>query len=241
MDKQLDIDKIFHALAELDRNVELPGEGGRECRLQIATMDDPKRRAIAMFGVAKRHTHDFASGRGTEYAQRRRCDRERAQPILKPEINQNARGIGRELEAGAGFLEPLGLFQYDDAKTVARERERGGQSADAGAGNDDHARGRQGTPSRETSDSGVVQGAFRRPRGVRRQRRVVATERRAIRADVLGILAHVAIDVRVIERRHGADAHELLGADIDDRNAEVVMEVRNDCIGHARLPCRAAP
>jgi hypothetical protein len=38
------------------------------------------------------------------------------------------------------------LFQYDDAKTVARERERGGQSADAGAGNDDHARGRQGTP-----------------------------------------------------------------------------------------------
>jgi hypothetical protein len=56
----------------------------------------------------------------------------------------------------------------------------------------------------------------------------VAVERRAIGADVFGVIAHVAIDMRMIERRHGADAHEFLGADLDDRDAEIVMEVRND-------------
>ena len=77
-----------------------------------------------------------------------------------------------------------------------------------------------------------MQDAFRRPRGARRQRRVVAVERRAIGADVFAVLAHVAEHVRVIERRLGTDAHEFLGADVDDRNAEVVVEVRNDRVGH---------
>src|SRR6202167_1555048 len=96
-------------------------------------------------------------------------------------------------------------------------------------------------PPAKGLDGGVVQGAFRRPRGVRSQGRIVAIERRAIRADILGVLTHVAIDVRVIERWHGADAHKLFGADIDNRNAEVVVKMRNDCISHARFPCRAAP
>jgi len=50
----------------------------------------------------------------------------RPQLIAKAEIDQGARGVGRELDAGARFLEPLRLFQDDDAKAVAREREGGG-------------------------------------------------------------------------------------------------------------------
>ena len=52
----------------------------------------------------------------------------RAQPVLQPEIDQDARSVGRELNAGAGFLEPFGLFQHDDAKPVAGKGERGSQS-----------------------------------------------------------------------------------------------------------------
>jgi hypothetical protein len=36
----------------------------------------------------------------------------------------------------------------------------------------------------------------------------------------------------MIERRIGADAHELLRADLDDGNSGIVVEVRNDIIGH---------
>ena len=59
-------------------------------------------------------------------AQRRGRDHMRPQPLADAEIDQAARGIGRELDAGAGFLQPFGLFQYDDAKAVARQRQRGG-------------------------------------------------------------------------------------------------------------------
>ena len=36
----------------------------------------------------------------------------------------------------------------------------------------------------------------------------------------------------MIERRLGADAHEFPGADLDDRNAWVVVEVGNDAVRH---------
>ena len=73
---------------------------------------------------------------------------------------------------------------------------------------------------------------FRRARFVRRQRRVVAIERRAIRAHVLDVLAHVAEDMRVVLRWQCTHAHEFLSADLDDLNAKVVMEMRNDFVGH---------
>jgi len=38
--------------------------------------------------------------------------------------------------------------------------------------------------------------------------------------------------MRMVERRIGADTHELLRADFDDGNAGIVVEVRNDRIGH---------
>jgi hypothetical protein len=168
----------------------------------------------------------------------------RPQPGFKPEIDQRARRIGRELDAGAGLLEPLGLFQYDDAKAVTRKRERGGQPADAGPSDNDDARGRQDMRSRkdmrsgktcapeENSDGGVVQGALRRSCGIGCKSRIVAVERRAIGADVLGILAHVAVHMGMVEWRFGAHAHKVPGADLDDRNARVIMEVGNNFVGH---------
>jgi hypothetical protein len=49
---------------------------------------------------------------------------------------------------------------------------------------------------------------------------------------MLDVVAHVAIDMRVIERRQGPDAHKFPSADLDDRNAEVIVEVRDDGVCH---------
>ena len=131
-------------------------DGTAERRLQIAAMDHPIRRAVALRGsLAERHAHDFASGLGVEHAQARRRDHVRPQPVFQPEIDQRARGVGRELDAGAGFLEPLGLLQHDDAKTVARERQRRGQPADAGPGDNDDTRRRQDLLLRRAAQTAV--------------------------------------------------------------------------------------
>jgi hypothetical protein len=65
----------------------------------------------------------------------------RLQPISKPKANQDARGVWRELDPGAGFFEAFGLFEHQRAKAIARQSERRGQPANAGAGDDDGARG----------------------------------------------------------------------------------------------------
>ena len=64
----------------------------------------------------------------------------------------------------------------------------------------------------------------------------MTVERRAIRADIFFIITHVAEHVRVIEWRHGADAHEFLGTDLYFGNANIIVEMWNDILGHA-LDC----
>jgi hypothetical protein len=81
------------------------------------------------------------------------------------------------LNPGAGFLEPFGLFQHGDAKAVPRQCQRRRQPADAGAGDNDVARGRQLRAPTDNANLDVVQLAFRRSRGVRLEIRVVAIER----------------------------------------------------------------
>ncbi len=111
-------------------------------------MGHPIGSAVALLGVGKRHAHDLTAACGAEHAQRRRRGGQRAQTILETEIDQDAGGVRGELDAGAGFLEPLGLFQHHDPKAVLRERQCRSQAADPGAGDDDGARGRQSTSSR---------------------------------------------------------------------------------------------
>src|SRR5690348_8128005 len=92
----------------------------------------------------------------------------------------------------------------------------------------------RGGSARRGSHGDVVQSAFRRPRGVGRQGRIVAVKRGAVWANVLGIVAHVAEHVRMIVWRRGADAHEFLGADLDHRHARIVMKMRNNVVSHKR-------
>src|SRR6201996_6186246 len=76
------------------------------------------------------------------------------------------------------------------------------------------------------------QHAFRRPGLACGEISGKAIQGRAIRADDFVVIAEVEKHMRMIERRIGADAHELLRSDLDHRNAGVVMKVRHDMVGH---------
>src|SRR4051812_12347929 len=79
---------------------------------------------------------------------------------------------------------------------------------------------------------GFGQGAGLGPCRMGIERRIVTVKRRAIGTDDLAIVTHVEEDMRVVERRLGADAHEFARADLDHGNAGLVMEMRNDVVGH---------
>src|SRR5487761_1376045 len=125
--------EIFHAHAELERDIALLRYGGEEHGLQVAAMDDPIGRTVALLRLAERDADDFAAGAADQDAQRRRRDHMRPQPLANAEIDQAARAIGRQLDAGAGFRKPLGLFQDGDAEAAARQRPRRRKPADARA------------------------------------------------------------------------------------------------------------
>src|SRR6266404_1383140 len=78
----------------------------------------------------------------------------------------------------------------------------------------------------------VFQHAFGRPRFTGGEVGRITIQRRAIRADDLVVVAEIEEDMRVIERRIGAHAHEFLRADLDHRDAGIIVEVRDDMIGH---------
>ena len=55
----------------------------------------------------------------------------------QPQHLEHAEHVGAELDAGADFLELRRLLQHLDRDALARQRERGGEPADAAA-DDDH-------------------------------------------------------------------------------------------------------
>src|SRR5216684_8267950 len=78
----------------------------------------------------------------------------------------------------------------------------------------------------------VFQHAFGRPGFAGGEVGGITIQGRAIRADDLVVVAKIEENMRMIERRIGAHTHELLRADLDDGNPGIVVEVRNDMIGH---------
>src|ERR1700704_6222683 len=83
-----------------------------------------------------------------------------------------------------------------------------------------------------TSRSGdlIFQHAFRRPGFAGGKVGGVAVQGRAIGADDLVVVAEVEENMRMIERRISADAHELLRANLNHGHASIVMKVRNNMI-----------
>ena len=96
---------------------------GLQRRLQVGAVHHPIGRAGAKAGgFAERQAGDLAAGARAHDADGLGRHRARRKPRLQAEVDQDAAGIGRELQAGAGFLQPFGLLQDDDAKALRGER-----------------------------------------------------------------------------------------------------------------------
>lgn len=67
------------------------------------------------------------------------------------------------------------------------------------------------------------------------QGRIVLEERRAIGADFFTVRTHIEKDMRMIEGRVGAHAHEFLDADFDRCVPCIILEMRNFVVSHASL------
>src|ERR1700728_2675200 len=64
----------------------------------------------------------------------------------------------------------------------------------------------------------------------------IAIQGGTIGADDLVVVAQIEENMRVIERRVGAHAHEFLRAGFDHRNGGIVVAVRSDVVGHGISP-----
>ena len=103
-------------------------------------MDHPVRRAVAQCGsAAEQHPRDLAPGASPHDVDRFRRNSERRQPCREADRIEDRGRVGRELDAGAGFDQALGLLEHDGAETVADQREREGEPTDSGTRDDDGA------------------------------------------------------------------------------------------------------
>ena len=131
---------VLELAAEPQLDVGIVVDLGLQRRLQIGAMHHPIGRAGAKRGgFAERQANHFTAASRAHQADGVGSDGARRKPRLQSQFDQHAAGIGRELQAGADFLEPLGLFKNDDAKSLCRERQRGRQSSDPGTGDEDSA------------------------------------------------------------------------------------------------------
>ena len=90
-------------------------------------------------GVAQIDMGDLFGGQRIHQPQLVDIDRHAARGLADAEIVEGMERIGPELDAGADFAERGGLFQQDRADALLREAERGGEAADAAAGDQDRS------------------------------------------------------------------------------------------------------
>ena len=209
-------DEVFDLGAETQRNI-----GMAVARLRAAP---PEGRRGGSTSRARRSVvpHRRRAGCGRASLPGRGLDRDAvghehvgAKPLAEPQCDQDAGRVWRKLDAGAGFLQPLRLFQDRDAEAARASISAALKPADTGAGDQDVAGGAPRPALRAFRR--FRQRAGFRPRRVGVERRIVPVERRAIRADDFPVVAHVEEHVRMVERRPRADAHEFARADFDHR------------------------
>ncbi len=118
--------EILDPGAEMENDSGMGAHGLDQHGLQVAAMDDPVRGAVAPLGRR-------AKRRAREHTRRARVDNPKLlgsddmplQLLGQAERQQDARGIGRELNPGADFLQSLRLIEDGDFKSPSRERQCG--------------------------------------------------------------------------------------------------------------------
>ena len=144
-------DAVYVKREILDSAAEMKNDAGLgACRLdqhglQVTAMNDPVGCAVTLLsGCAERRAHEHARRPRVENAKLLGSDDMPLKFVRKPEPDQDARCIGRELNAGPDLFQLMRLVKDRDAEPVLRERQSGAQPSDPRAGDDDAVRGRHG-------------------------------------------------------------------------------------------------
>jgi hypothetical protein len=115
--------EILHPCAKRNGDVRVGLYCIEERRLQVAAMDDPVRRAVTpLRRFSKRRARQHASGARVHHAQLLRQHHMRLQSVMKTKRDQDARGVRRELDAGARLSELLGLLEQQYLKSPLCDR-----------------------------------------------------------------------------------------------------------------------
>ena len=137
--------KVLDPDAEAKDDVGIGAHGVDQHRLQVAAMDHPIGRAIAFrSGGAERRARQHPRRARVDYAEFFGSNDVALQVVAQAECNQDARGVGGELDAGPDLFQALRLLEHGDAKSMACEGQGRSETADARAGDEDGARGRHG-------------------------------------------------------------------------------------------------
>ena len=199
LDPEQDVDS-GEALARLVQHV---GE--------VGAMHDDVGRAEALL-------HDLAQGAARPAACRRGTEKTSMAPgrcmlglqvASGAEAVEDAAGVGADLQAGAEFLDAVVALEHDDAGAELGERRSASVSPEmpAPAMTNLAFLGGIGVLPAAQAFSGFEDGR-KRHRGAGRQPGIEHVMGRAVGADDLVVLAHVDVDMRMIEGGQGADAHE---------------------------------
>ena len=125
---------IDEGAAEPKLDVGMFRDFGRQRRLQRGAVNHP----VGSIGISRqRQAGNFDAARAAHHPHRVRHDRGCRKRRMQAEADENARCVGRELQAGACFLKHGRLFENDDAAAGRGQRQRGGQPSDPGTGDDD--------------------------------------------------------------------------------------------------------
>ena len=159
---------VLELAAEPQFDVRIVVDLGLQRCLQIGAMHHPIGGAGAEArGLAERQAGDLAAVARAHDVDGVGYHRGAGEPRLQAEFDQDAAGVGRELQAGAGLFQPFGLFHHDDAKAVGGQRQCRGQSSDPGTSDDDGARYRHRAVRRPCPSGRIQAGGLRRRRGRR--------------------------------------------------------------------------
>ncbi len=127
--------------AEFHLNGRVVDAGSDEGCLQIGAMEDEIGRAIAGGEMrAQRKCREFSAGARRKDADGVGINGRLAERIAEAEIDEDARRVRRQLDAGPDLAQCLRPFEHGDIDAGAGECQSGGQSADARSDDDDMAR-----------------------------------------------------------------------------------------------------
>ena len=117
--------EILDPGAEMENDAGIGAHRLDQHGLQVAAMDHPIWGAVApRRRRAERRAREHTGGARVDNPKLLGRDDVALQLLGEPERQQDARGIGRKLNAGADFLQSFGLIEDGDLKSASRDRQR---------------------------------------------------------------------------------------------------------------------